>query len=82
MSDGYDPAKHFDLRTGSIFMIKYGWPMQVNRHSGGWRWNVDLGQIRFDDLILACTQGQPIRVYATAEEASRAAVAWAKQNER
>jgi hypothetical protein len=60
----------------------HGWMIQIHRHGDGWQRNVCLGSIPFGDLMLACQEGHPSQVYATAEEANKAAVAWAKENER
>lgn len=60
----------------------HGWTFRVFAEGDGWRWNVRLGSIRFDDMVLACQEGHPSQVYPSADAARVAAIQWAEKNER
>jgi hypothetical protein len=70
------------MREPGEYFTMHGWTMRVYADHDVWRWVVDLGSVRFDDLILACQEGHPSQVYPSFDEARVAAIQWAVENER
>lgn len=71
-----------DIKQNAESLTAHGWTFHLYADADGWRWAVNLGTIRFGDLMLACQEGHPSQTYPSADAAKIAAIEWAVENER